>query len=393
MSCPLCFCALALLVGCDGENEPLTLPPITTEGSERVSLFSGQVMVGEGEATHEVWVGPTAERLPDLLTLAFYVKGGPDERLTLGITDANGRVLIDPNASEFSLNRALSGLGSLSAQVPVASTALPLAPPYKVSVRRQSASLPAEMLTVRVWAKYPRVPGTVPQAQALQVQWILAGGIVPEPQLLQAMERARNIWRQAGIELQEAARSELDNNVKPQVAHLAIDAALGSDSPALKSLLRLSELAVGDGLPLFLVNDVALLPNAELWALSGGIPVPSAVGTDRSGVVVSAALLKRDPLFAGQILAHEIGHALGLFHTTESVVLAPAGGAPLSISDGLADTPACPASADRNADGRLSDAECHKYDAANLMFWGTPSGAVALTEAQADVARRSLLVK
>jgi hypothetical protein len=226
----------------------------------------------------------------------------------------------------------------------------------------------------------------------LQVQWIVAGGVVPEPQLSKAMERARNIWRQAGIELQEAASSELDNTIKPRLAHIAIDAALGSDSPDLKALLPLSALAGGQGLPLFLVKDVTLWPDAELWALSGGIPVPAVLGTDRSGIVVSAALLNRDPLFAGQVLAHEIGHALGLFHTTESVVLTRAGVA-TSLNDGLVDTPSCPASADRDADGALTKAECQTFDANNLMFWGTPPGAIALTATQADIARRCLLAE
>ena len=377
---------------CDGAEPPsLELPALESEGAVRKALANTQITIERGENEVELWAGPSQGGLTDLLGLTIFVKGKEGERLALSVKDANGRVLIDPANPEFSLNRSLRGLGSTVAQIPAASGALPLLPPFVVRVLRSGVDLVEEKLLVRVWAKYPAVPGTVPKTQKLKVQWILAGGVASEAERGLAMDRARNIWRQAGLELFEAPGTALDNNVQPQFAHLKIDPALGSDSPGLKDLLLLSQFALNDGVPLFLVDDIGLLPSGELWAISGGIPVPPTESTERSGLAISARLLKRDPKFAGQIIAHELGHAMGLFHTTESVVLAPAGQVPLSVSDGVLDTPECPATADRNNDGALSTAECSAFDASNLMFWGTPSGSIGLTPGQGEVVRRSLL--
>jgi hypothetical protein len=381
-----------MLAACDGTEPPiLELPSVESEGAIRKALINTQVTIGSGQSEAEVWVGPADANLSDLLGLTVYVKGTAGETLSLGVKDANGRVLIDAANPEFSVNRSLRGVGSTVAQIPVASGSLPLSPPFSVSVLRSGAALTEEKLVVRVWAKYPAVADTVPQKQKLKVQWITAGGVVSEAERSLAMERARNIWRQAGVELVEAPGTALDNNVQPLFAHLKIESALGSDSPGLKDLLLLSQFALDDGLPLFLVDDIGLLPSGELWAISGGIPVPPTESTERSGLAISARLLKRDPKFAGQIIAHELGHAMGLFHTTESVVLSPAGQAPRSVSDGLLDTPECPAAADQNKDGVLSTSDCSGFDAGNLMFWGTPSGSVGLTPGQGEVVRRSLL--
>jgi hypothetical protein len=143
-------------------------------------------------------------------------------------------------------------------------------------------------------------------------------------------------------------------------------------------------MAPPGAMDIFVVEELGV-GGEGLFALSGSIPVPP-VATPHSGVLVSAALIAHDPLWAGQVIAHEVGHALGLYHTTER---SSAGGA---IHDLLDDTPACPAAADVDHDGTLDARECDGQDGGNLMFWATARGATQLTAGQAAMARRSALV-
>ena len=96
---------------------------------------------------------------------------------------------------------------------------------------------------------------------------------------------------------------------------------------------------------------------------ASGIPGPPGRADTRTlGVLVSMATTFRGRQGAphlASIISHEIGHYMGLYHTTEAD-----GGQ----FDPLSDTPECPASMDANGDGSLSTAECGSR-ANNLMFW------------------------
>jgi hypothetical protein len=180
---------------------------------------------------------------------------------------------------------------------------------------------------------------------------------------------------------------------------IELDPALGSNTPALGDLLALSDgVAAGSvdrPLVLFLVSDIVAGPGMAVWAVAGGIPVPPTLGTRRSGVAVNLQVVDLDPSRAAQVLAHEIGHALGLYHTSEGSVRAGQPGAePLVIHDQLADTAECPGSADGNpGDGVLTPDECEPWDSRNLMFWAGTRVSTGLTPEQADIARRSALTR
>lgn len=167
-----------------------------------------------------------------------------------------------------------------------------------------------------------------------------------------------------------------------------------SDGPSseLSRLFRLSEGQTNRALNLFLVRSISTGAGESggiALGVAGGIPGPPGVhGTMHSGVVVSfdTSVVGSDFRTVAQIMSHEIGHYLGLFHSTErsrpcaagevpsaTVTCAPFGG-----GDTLADT--------TRGDGR------------NLMYFalgGTDGDTynVRLSEGQGFVMTRNPLVQ
>ncbi len=64
----------------------------------------------------------------------------------------------------------------------------------------------------------------------------------------------------------------------------------------------------------------------------------------------------------GATMAHEVGHQMGLRHTSESKG---------DAHDFLADTPECTTVQDQNGDGTITADECINQDGAYMMFWGS----------------------
>ena len=150
--------------------------------------------------------------------------------------------------------------------------------------------------------------------------------------------------------------------------HRFINTIEGTQSD-LSALFR-----AGAGLPLglnvFLVERIDVSsggpPGTEtILGLSGGIPgPPRQMGCDRCGVVFGLAVVPGQPDLLGELMAHEISHYLGLFHSTE-----PPGSDGKSIHDNLLDT--------------------KPGDPTNLMYWAVTDQSTVLTAQQRAVLRLS----
>lgn len=185
----------------------------------------------------------------------------------------------------------------------------------------------------------------------------LTAATAPESEPLQAaLDELGDTYGDAGITLGEVAYVDVDERFQ------TIESLGGPDSD-LSALF--SQSSASGGLNFFFVArfDVYGGLGAGIGGVSGGIPGPAMrPGSPRSGVAVALAVARDtsgdlDPGILAHIMAHEGGHYLGLFHTSELF---------LQNNDPLPDTPEGKASID------------------NLMFPAV-GGGVELTAQQSRV--------
>ncbi len=181
-----------------------------------------------------------------------------------------------------------------------------------------------------------------------------------------ALAEARKRLAVAGIVLNPVRHYEVDGKLGFIVTRE------GSDGD-LAALFR-----AGEGLPagvnVFFVDSIYATsggggpPGLDLMlGVAGGIPgEPDAAGTSRAGIAIAGE--RDDPVRLGRAIAHEIGHYLGLFHTTE----APDGDGD-AIADPLPDTP--------------------QPAGDNLMHWSVSAQSIALSHEQSQVLRRSPMLR
>jgi hypothetical protein len=126
----------------------------------------------------------------------------------------------------------------------------------------------------------------------------------------------------------------------------------------------------------FLIRGFNVSEAPGLLGVSAGIPgVAGMHGNSGAGLVFSTSNLGQDNETLGQTMAHEIGHFVGLRHTTEHRGLG---------HDPITDTPEC----------LIPDLGFLCPDSKNFMFaYSIGSGQFETTPGQAFVVRRSPLVK
>jgi hypothetical protein len=154
--------------------------------------------------------------------------------------------------------------------------------------------------------------------------------------------------------------------------------------PQLPELFKLSAGASNIALDIFFVADIDSRGGGDVGGIAGGTPVPFGMhGSSGSGIAIATDmfLASGDSLGLGRTLAHELGHALGLFHTSEVDGM---------TFDPLPDTPVCH---DSDGNGSLDARECAAKGGDNLMFPTSDASDSRLTPDQIAVLQRALVLQ
>jgi hypothetical protein len=202
------------------------------------------------------------------------------------------------------------------------------------------------------------------------------------PELAEVIARLAARYAAVDIELGAVREYDVVGELRSDLSVLQVDTQVGESGMLVQDvsgLGRLFELSAGvddGGVNLFIVEKMG-----PLLGISGGTPGAAGLhGSPISGVALaldSAGFARAD-----RVLFHELGHQLGLFHTSEmdGFEIEP-----------LSDTPACTAEQDTDGDGTLRASECIDHGADNVMFWeGTGD---ALSAQQAAVLTRALVLR
>ena len=158
-----------------------------------------------------------------------------------------------------------------------------------------------------------------------------------DPEFDELIERLNEIYDQVGITIGEVSFNDADSSYR-----VITDATSGTgdlselfastgDSPLMgPNVFFVDELRAGAGSPFGMIAGIA-----------GGIPGPIRTqGSVRSGVAIATEILDDPevPFGIAEVVGHELGHYLGLFHTTENEIAQMFPGF-MPAHDPLPDTP------------------------------------------------------
>ena len=196
--------------------------------------------------------------------------------------------------------------------------------------------------------------GSTPSAATITIQPYITGTCWSTGDISAALSVMSSIYSANGITL------TINSTITISNTQYAAVSGTFTDSTTSALVTQGSTAAVN----LFFIEDYSGSWSGILGNAAG---IPGSMGTANSwnGVLISlsahASGTTLDSQLLGETAAHEMGHQLGLFHTTET------GG---TVFDILTDTAECLNSTkDFNGNGKMSAEECEGYGGDNVMFW------------------------
>ena len=270
----------------------------------------------------------------NVLSLAVIVYGQPTGWYGIDAwTNGDGSSLVTADWPTFAGNErgcvscanfASQGVGASTTIAPNRPTAVIQPGLHRISVVGWVDGLSADEASVRVVAK---TGDALPDTGVVDLNFYLTGAqgwnsetVQTDSYFAACIARVNEVYGEIGLSVGAITFHDID----PTFATISIeDGEMG-----LENLVSQSTLDTASGINIFFVDEI-LTGDADYPSIPGvsaSVPNPPYLpGTVASGVAValngplSVAPANRflDPPAIGQTIAHELGHALGLFHTSE----------------------------------------------------------------------------
>lgn len=225
--------------------------------------------------------------------------------------------------------------------------------------------------------------GPAPAGQTtLQVRPFLTATSITENDLTPILDQLSTMAAASNITLEFDAIQSLSDSRFTEVSRNFSD-------PTTSELVQQGE---PDRVNLFFLEDFSGSGGSGLLGISGGLPGPFGQSNQFNGVLINATanLGETAEVYArntAEIALHEMGHFLGLYHTTERQ---------FNLHDVLDDTPNCLVESDSVSSGIGGVADVEECrDGQNLMFWNSDfSGAkTPLSSDQQEIIQRSPIAR
>ena len=195
--------------------------------------------------------------------------------------------------------------------------------------------------------------GPQPQSTTITIKPYLAGTGIDTTELDTILDRLVTIANDNQIGINLLPITEFND---PRFAEISAD----FNDPVTGEMVSMGD---SDTVNVFFVDSFAGPTGGSILGIASGIPGTQGLASSFNGVLINTLALHDGPKEfyvrnTAQLSFHEMGHFLGLYHTTEG---------DFSVNDVLDDTPNCTQLDDANDNGLADITECP--DGTNPMFW------------------------
>lgn len=294
---------------------------------------------------------------PNTLSFALYLEGN-------GVTESPNDFIVSDLITPSGISQAPLFQNVEFCDIQLCSLLIPRAPrqiaevgtwQYRIASLNNNLNFPSVLPSVKVSVRTGPTPKFAnSKVSEIAIKPIVTSDSVPTADIDAIIAKAAEIFIQNGITANFDAVGQISDpqfsEVSSNFLHATTRALVSQGDPAKVNIFLLESFAGVDG--------------AGLLGISGSIPAPMGFASNFNAVLVNATATRdgdRDFHInsTAAVLVHEIGHYLGLAHTTEDRFQA---------YDYVDDTPQCLEGAhDINLDGIANQSECP--DGANIMFW------------------------